>query len=127
MLRFLTNQVVENDTVQDIFVNITREGQLAGLAEEEGSDGLIPREERTCQKEICRKIWEEKYLPADEVPGYKEDCQAAAQNYIKALEKKLKLRKLCWETMFGQELVKLTVMDMVFSFITIVIGDLMRL
>ena len=127
MLRFLTNQVVENDTVQDIFVNITRDGQLASLPEDESGDGLIPREERTCQKEICRKIWEEKYLPADEVPGYKEDCKSAAENYIKALEKKIKLRKLCWETMFGQELVKLTVMDMVFSFITIIIGDLMRL
>ena len=28
-------------------------------------------DEKTCQKEICRKIWEEKYIPKDEVPGMK--------------------------------------------------------
>ena len=27
----------------------------------------------------------------------------------------MNLRKLCWETMFGQELVKLTIMDTIFS------------
>ena len=29
---------------------------------------------------------------------------------------RLELRKLCWETMFGQELVKLTIMDLASSF-----------
>lgn len=28
---------------------------------------------------------------------------------------RLELRKLCWETMFGQELVKLTIMDLASS------------
>ncbi|XP_069175841.1 LOW QUALITY PROTEIN: transmembrane channel-like protein [Procambarus clarkii] len=37
-----------------------------------------------------------------------------------------RLRKLCWETMFGQEIIKLTVMDMVVTVVTIVIGDYIR-
>jgi len=37
-----------------------------------------------------------------------------------------KLRKLCWETMFGQELVKLTVMDVVLTVISILISDFLR-
>ena len=101
--KFLTNDVFDNETVQDIFVNITRvEQEELENRSIVSDDGLIPQEEKTCQKEICRKIWEEKYIPKDEVPGYKEDCKSAAENYIKDLEKKLKLRKLCWETMFGQ-------------------------
>ncbi|XP_076358957.1 transmembrane channel-like protein 3 [Tachypleus tridentatus] len=36
------------------------------------------------------------------------------------------LRKLCWETMFGQELVKLTVMDLVMTIISIIIMDFIR-
>ena len=125
--RFLTNNVFENETVQDVFVNISKIEQ-SYLNDEDflNEDGYIPQEEKTCQKEICRKIWEEKYIPKDEVPGYKEDCKSAAENYIKDLEKKLKLRKLCWETMFGQEMVKLTVMDMVVLFFTTIIGDLFR-
>ena len=37
-----------------------------------------------------------------------------------------RLRKLCWETMFGQELAKLTVMDLVMTVISILIGDFIR-
>ncbi|XP_028968963.1 transmembrane channel-like protein 3 [Galendromus occidentalis] len=37
-----------------------------------------------------------------------------------------KLRKLCWETMFGQEIVKLTVMDLVMTIGTTVITDYIR-
>ena len=126
--KFLTNNVSENDTVQDIFVNITKVEQtfLPEPEAEAHEDGLIPQEEKTCQKEICRKIWEEKYIPKDEVPGYKEDCKSAAKNYIEDLEKKIKLRKLCWETMFGQEMVKLTVLDLIVLFLSSIIGDLFR-
>ncbi len=49
------------------------------------------------------------------------DCR-----YINDLKEKLYLRQLCWETMFGQELVKLTVMDTVFTLGTIFIGDFLR-
>lgn len=126
--KFLTNEVMENDTIQDFFVNITKVEQtyLPEPDAEAHEEGLIPQDEKTCQKEICRKIWEEKYIPKDEVPGYKEDCKSAAENYIKDLEKKIKLRKLCWETMFGQEMVKLTVLDLIVLFISSIIGDLFR-
>jgi hypothetical protein len=36
------------------------------------------------------------------------------------------LRKLCWETMFGQELVKLTIMDTLFLLLSVLIGDFFR-
>ncbi|XP_022249260.1 LOW QUALITY PROTEIN: transmembrane channel-like protein 2 [Limulus polyphemus] len=36
------------------------------------------------------------------------------------------LRKLCWETMFGQELVKLTVMDLIMTIISIILMDFIR-
>ncbi|XP_064086907.1 transmembrane channel-like protein 2 [Macrobrachium nipponense] len=37
-----------------------------------------------------------------------------------------RLRELCWETMFGQEIIKLTVMDMLLTVAMIVIGDYIR-
>ena len=39
---------------------------------------------------------------------------------------KNRLRKLCWETMFGQELVKLTVMDFVLVVASTLGGDFIR-
>ncbi|XP_017494770.1 PREDICTED: transmembrane channel-like protein 3, partial [Rhagoletis zephyria] len=37
-----------------------------------------------------------------------------------------RLRKLCWETMFGQELIKLTVMDLVVLIASTLVGDFFR-
>ncbi|KAF7490378.1 Transmembrane channel-like protein 3 [Sarcoptes scabiei] len=37
-----------------------------------------------------------------------------------------RLRKLCWETMFGQELVKLTVMDFILTVLSTLISDFIR-
>ncbi|XP_034947665.1 transmembrane channel-like protein 3 [Chelonus insularis] len=39
---------------------------------------------------------------------------------------KRKLRRLCWETMFGQELAKLTVMDLILTIIATLIVDFFR-
>ncbi|XP_043526396.1 transmembrane channel-like protein 3 [Frieseomelitta varia] len=42
------------------------------------------------------------------------------------LKTRKKLRRLCWETMFGQELAKLTVMDLVLSIVTTLSIDFIR-
>ncbi|XP_026479327.1 transmembrane channel-like protein 2 [Ctenocephalides felis] len=42
------------------------------------------------------------------------------------METRRKLRKLCWETNFGQELVKLTVMDLVLTTFTTLMVDFLR-
>ncbi|CAL4066980.1 unnamed protein product, partial [Meganyctiphanes norvegica] len=41
-------------------------------------------------------------------------------------QRRKRLRKLCWETMFGQEIIKLTVMDLIITVVTIVVGDYFR-
>ena len=53
-------------------------------------------------------------------------CEEAKSKYYADLKEKLDLRKLCWETMFGQELVKLTVFDTVVTIATIFMGDFFR-
>lgn len=40
--------------------------------------------------------------------------------------KKESLRSLCWETMFGQELTKMTVMDLMTTAFGIIVGDFLR-
>ena len=44
---------------------------------------MMQPEERTCTKEICRKVWEEKYVPAEDVEGFTEDCGTTGKNYKK--------------------------------------------
>lgn len=39
---------------------------------------------------------------------------------------KKRLRSLCWETMFGQELVKLTVMDLILTILNVILTDFFR-
>ncbi|KAG6444667.1 hypothetical protein O3G_MSEX003465 [Manduca sexta] len=46
--------------------------------------------------------------------------------YNLTIATKRKLRKLCWETMFGQELVKLTMMDLVFVLLGTLFMDFFR-
>jgi hypothetical protein len=55
-----------------------------------------------------------------------DNCDDAENKYFNDVVEQLKLRKLCWETMFGQELVKLTVMDTMFTIAQIFIGDFFR-
>ena len=41
-------------------------------------------------------------------------------------EQKNDLRDLCWETMFGQELAKLTIMDLMITIVQCIVGDFLR-
>ncbi|XP_072759458.1 transmembrane channel-like protein isoform X2 [Anoplolepis gracilipes] len=54
----------------------------------------------------------------------------SSKNLAKSLELNLKtlrkLRRLCWETMFGQELAKLTVMDLILTILTTLSMDFFR-
>eukprot|EP00095_Tigriopus_kingsejongensis_P002205 maker-scaffold1312_size48844-snap-gene-0.11 protein:Tk02205 transcript:maker-scaffold1312_size48844-snap-gene-0.11-mRNA-1 annotation:"conserved hypothetical protein" len=87
--------------------------------------GFIPIEERHCTKKICRRRYFGSVKPAQIQPP-QESCANAENKYMNDLKEHLHLRQLCWETMFGQELVKLTVMDTVFTLMTIFIGDFFR-
>ncbi|XP_020282000.1 transmembrane channel-like protein 3 [Pseudomyrmex gracilis] len=58
-------------------------------------------------------------------------CTTAQTNLAKSLDQldpktRKKLRRLCWETMFGQELAKLTVMDLILTILATLIMDFFR-
>jgi hypothetical protein len=54
------------------------------------------------------------------------DRRTIQTQFVSRLKTKMALRKLCWETMFGQELVKLTIMDTLFLLLSVLIGDFFR-
>lgn len=76
-------------------------------------------------RRICQRRFYGTKRPPD-IPAAFESCSEVKSKYIQELKEKIKLRKLCWETMFGQELVKLTVMDTVFTVMSIIVGDFGR-
>ena len=92
--------------------------------------GLVPLDERGCIKQVCRwrfflastsnKASKEALVMAS---SSLEECSIVTNKYQNDLKEKIKLRKLCWETMFGQELVKLTIMDLLFTVMSIFWGD----
>ena len=97
--------------------------------------GLIPLDERACTKKICKRFVVKSNINSLSSPGEEaslaivsilDNCPDAENKYINTLKEKLHIRKLCWETMFGQELVKLTVMDTVFTVAQIFVGDFFR-
>lgn len=79
----------------------------------------------TSEKEISvKEITESATIPTTTFANYPRatvpPCRIVPTNISHAdLATKLKLRRLCWETMFGQELVKLTVMDLVSYFLLV--------
>nr|XP_003702159.2 PREDICTED: transmembrane channel-like protein 3 isoform X1 [Megachile rotundata] len=65
------------------------------------------------------------------VKCFEQVCTTTTQNTTASsklldLKTRKKLRKLCWETMFGQELAKLTVMDLVLSVMATLSIDFLR-
>ncbi|XP_035217133.1 transmembrane channel-like protein 1 isoform X2 [Stegodyphus dumicola] len=75
--------------------------------------GIIPDEDAPCPKK-CMKEEKKHRMPTQEdllnIPDSTKDL----------------LRKKCWETAFGQELVKLTVMDLVMTVISTILTDFLR-
>ncbi|XP_064459083.1 transmembrane channel-like protein [Ornithodoros turicata] len=62
-----------------------------------------------------------------EIPRRKPGSPLLPEDLLKVEEStKERLRKLCWETMFGQEIVKLTVMDVVMTIGSTVVTDFIR-
>ena len=97
--------------------------------------GLIPLDERACTKKICKRFVIKSSKSSLSSPGEEpilalesvlDNCPDAESKYFHDIKDKLHIRKLCWETMFGQELVKLTVMDTVFTVAQIFVGDFFR-
>lgn len=91
----------------------------------------VPLDERGCTKLVCRRRYflsPTKYSSASKqasviASSSLDDCATVTNQYNNDLREKLKLRQLCWETMFGQELVKLTIMDLVFTVMSTFWGD----
>ncbi|OQR73549.1 hypothetical protein BIW11_09658, partial [Tropilaelaps mercedesae] len=79
-------------------------------------DELLTEEERTTASSAAKSTTTQR------TPGYlsQEDLVRIDE------ESKNRLRKLCWETMFGQEIVKLTVMDLAMTIGTTVVTDYIR-
>ncbi|XP_043248682.1 transmembrane channel-like protein 3 [Colletes gigas] len=77
----------------------------------------------------------EHVIPLEEkdyvVKCFEQVCTTTTQDTIASskvldLKTRKKLRRLCWETMFGQELAKLTVMDLVFTIVSTLGIDFFR-
>ena len=95
--------------------------------------GSVPLDERGCSKTICKRYVlraKSTLLPGEEpshvLESVLDSCKDAENKYDNDVKQQLKLRQLCWETMFGQEMVKLTVMDTLFTIAQIFVGDFFR-
>lgn len=111
------------------------ESEIATFYDEVASTIAWVQENATRRPELCRGCAsvlinkpEVLILPSDT-----QNTSCTGKNSSVALPKgrttyayRSKLRSLCWETMFGQELVKLTVMDLVFTAMGIIAVDFIR-
>ncbi|KAB0796732.1 hypothetical protein PPYR_10793 [Photinus pyralis] len=101
---------------------IDEDGEIPFTAFYTEVSGLVGRFVEKCE-EVCETVW----------PPTTTEVSTAAVTAVATpfsgehdYPTKAKLRSLCWETMFGQELVKLTVMDLVFTIAGTVGIDFLR-
>ncbi|XP_013788683.1 transmembrane channel-like protein 3, partial [Limulus polyphemus] len=112
--------VAEDSTTQS-FITDTGTGNVSTLSSCDGVECMSDStEESTIMNEVST-------FP-DECVGDKcSDEENIVELILQSDEStREQLRKLCWETMFGQELVKLTVMDLVMTIINIILMDFIR-
>ncbi|XP_023232918.1 transmembrane channel-like protein 2-B isoform X1 [Centruroides sculpturatus] len=67
----------------------------------------------------CKKCTDTKASKRDDIPSF-ESVRKMSDEF------KEELKKNCWETMFGQELVKLTVSDLVMTIVSTLVTDFIR-
>ncbi|KAG8185206.1 hypothetical protein JTE90_025878 [Oedothorax gibbosus] len=109
-------------TTEDGFDSTTGEG-----TDDLAFNGTDTADENATLRETCLRFIPEEFVCRKTCEGERPYRMPTQQDLLAIPgEMKDQLRKRCWETAFGQELVKLTVMDLVMTVVTTIGTDFFR-